>query len=55
MSTVFPQNAMHAIGMDHPLFHTVYDITELKAKHGAPKPLEGVTFTATKGAPSMLV
>jgi len=29
--------------MDHPIFHTVYDITTLTGLHGPPRPLEGVT------------
>ncbi len=49
MSTVFPQHSLHAIGMQHPLFHTVYDITQLKAKHGTPRPLEGVTMGGRLG------
>ncbi len=34
---------METLGMEHPVFHTVYEITELAAKHGQPHPLEGVT------------
>ena len=34
MATIFPEQPLAAIGMDHPVFHTVYDINELKAKHG---------------------
>jgi hypothetical protein len=49
MSTVFPQTPLQAIGMQHPLFHTVYDITELKAKHGTPRPVEGVTLGGRLG------
>ena len=30
--------------MDHPVFHTVYDIKTLSAKHGKPHPLEGITL-----------
>src|SRR5207253_3315746 len=43
MSLVFPQYPLVAVGMEHPIFHTVYEIKELQAKHGKPKPLEGVT------------
>jgi hypothetical protein len=28
--------------MDHPLFHTVYDIKDLQARHGKPRPIEGI-------------
>ena len=38
-----PSTRSQPIGMDHPLFHTVYDIKELQAKHGKPQPLEGIT------------
>lgn len=44
MAKIFPDASLSAIGMDHPLFHTARDVTELKAKHGRPKPLEGVTL-----------
>ena len=43
MAKVFPEHGLAALGMDHPIFHTVYDISELKAKHGTPRPLEGIT------------
>jgi hypothetical protein len=42
MARIFPQQPMQALGMDHPIFHTVFEITELKARHGTPKPLEGI-------------
>jgi DNA transposition AAA+ family ATPase len=35
--------------MSHAVFHTVYDIAELKAKRGHPKPLEGVTINGRLG------
>jgi hypothetical protein len=49
MATVFPDLPLEPLGMDHPLFHTVYDITELEAKHGKPKPLEGITVGGRLG------
>jgi hypothetical protein len=49
MSTVFPEAPLDAIGMDHPMFHTVHDITELHAKHGTPKPLEGINVGGRLG------
>jgi hypothetical protein len=44
MATVFPEQGLDAIGMEHPLFHTVYEIRELRAAHGKPRPLEGVSL-----------
>ena len=49
MAKVFPDRAMAALGMDHPLFHTVYDIAELKAKHGKARPLEAVSVGGRVG------
>ena len=43
MGLLFPDNPATAIGYDHPVFNTVHRIESLKAKHGTPKPLEGVT------------
>ncbi len=42
MARIFPEQAMSPIGMDHPVFHTVYDIKSLRTKHGQPHPLEGI-------------
>jgi hypothetical protein len=42
MARLFPETPLRPIGMDHPVFHTVYEINDLKAKHGKPKPLEGI-------------
>ena len=44
MAKVFPENPIQSLGMDHPVFHTVYEIKDLQAKHGKPRPLEGVSF-----------
>ncbi len=44
MAAVFPQNSLEPIGMDHTLFHTVFEIKDLTAKHGTPKPLDGITI-----------
>lgn len=44
ITAVFAPLSLAALAMDHPLFHTVYDIDELKAKHGKPRPLEGITI-----------
>lgn len=44
MAALFEEQNLEPLGMDHPVFHTVYDITELHAKHGTPKPLEGISL-----------
>lgn len=49
MAKIFPDNKLTALGLDHAVFHTVYDIAELKAKHGKPKPLEGVSINGRLG------
>jgi hypothetical protein len=43
MTKVFADRPLTPLKMDHPVFHTVYEIKELTAKHGAPRPLEGVS------------
>ena len=35
---------MKKLEMDHAVFHTVYDIKKLNAKHGEPRPLEGISI-----------
>lgn len=49
MALIFPDAKLGPLGMDHAVFHTVYDIAELKAKHGKPKPLEGVSIDGRLG------
>jgi hypothetical protein len=49
MAAVFPQHPLSPIGMNHTLFNTVYEIKELKAKHGTPRPLDGVTIGGRLG------
>lgn len=44
MAAVFPDLRLEPLGMNHSVFHTVYDIEELQAKHGAPRPLEGISL-----------
>lgn len=44
LAKVFPDHPLKAIGMDHPIFHTVFDVTELKGLHANPRPLEGVSL-----------
>jgi hypothetical protein len=49
MELAFPTHSMAALAMDHPLFHTVYDINTLEARHGKCKPLEGITINGRLG------
>ena len=44
MAAVFTEQPLQSLGMDHPIFHTVYEIPELQSKHGTPKPLEAITL-----------
>jgi len=44
LAQLFPQCPLQQIGMDHPVFHTVYEINSLQAKQGTPRPLEGITI-----------
>jgi hypothetical protein len=49
MARVFPAAAMQPLGLDHPVFHTVYEIKDLQAKHGKPRPLDGITLGGRLG------
>ena len=49
MSMMFPQHPLEPIGMDHPIFNTVYEIKVLKAAHGKPQPIEGITVAGRLG------
>jgi hypothetical protein len=49
MVAVFPEQRLKPIAMEHPVFHTVYDIKDLQAKHGKPHPLEGITIGGRLG------
>jgi hypothetical protein len=44
MGSLFPDRRLEPIDVSHPIFHTVADISELRAKHGTPRPLEGLSF-----------
>ncbi len=44
MASIFPDQPLSPLGMDHPVFHSASDITALKAKHGTPRPLEGISL-----------
>jgi hypothetical protein len=49
MAKVFPDHPLEALTLKHPVFHTVYDINELQAHHGSPRPLEGLSFDERLG------
>jgi hypothetical protein len=42
MAQVFPDTPLKPVAMDHPVFHMVTDIASLAARHGKPRPLEGI-------------
>lgn len=49
MATVFGDRKLEELGQNHLVFHTVYDIAKLEAKHGTPRPLEGIHFNSRLG------
>lgn len=49
MAAVFAEFPLRVIEADHPVFHTVYDIGDLEIKHGASRPLEGVSIGGRLG------
>lgn len=49
MAIVFSKYPLSEVAMGHPLFNTVYEIKKLKAKHGTPRPLEGITIGGRLG------
>jgi hypothetical protein len=49
MARLFPDHPMQEIPMSHPIFHTVYDVTELKGLHSTPRPLEGISIGSRLG------
>jgi hypothetical protein len=49
MAATFQDRSMDTVGQDHMIFHTVYDVPELRAKHGTPKPLVGIHFGTRLG------
>lgn len=49
MSLVFKNREMNVVSQEHLVFHTAYEITQLKAKHGEPKPLMGIHFGSRLG------
>ncbi len=49
MATIYGEGRLSALAMEHSVFHTVYDVEEVKAKHGQVKPLEGISFEGRLG------
>lgn len=49
IARVFPEYTLQPIDLAHQVFHTVYDIKELKAKHGKPQPLQGLSLGGRLG------
>jgi hypothetical protein len=49
MALLFPDHPLEEIPMSHPIFHTVYDVTELKGLHRTPRPLEGISIGSRLG------
>ena len=49
MARLFPDHPLEGIGMDHPIFHTVYDVASLQGLHSQPRPLEGVSLNGRLG------
>jgi uncharacterized protein DUF4159 len=49
MQKVFPDHPLMALTLDHPVFHTVYDIKELRGSHGRIRALEGVSMGGRLG------
>ena len=49
MAVVFSGRPLQPIDMSHPIFHTVYEIEQLKAAHGTPHPLVGISIGGRLG------
>lgn len=49
MARVFAKKTLEPLSLEHPVFHMVTDIKELTAKHGTPRPLEGISFNGRLG------
>lgn len=49
MALTFQNKSLETLTTDHLVFHTVYDIENLEAKHGTPKPLVGIHFGTRLG------
>jgi len=49
LAAVFVDTPLTQLEMTHAVFHTVHDITKLEARHGTPRPLEGLTLNGRLG------
>lgn len=49
MAAIFTDQTLQPLDLDHPVFQTVHVINSLEAKHGKPKPLEGLHFNGRLG------
>lgn len=49
MAKTFVNRELKPLSKDHLVFHTAYDIKQLEAKHGTPKPLAGLHFGTRLG------
>ncbi len=49
MAAIFADQTLQPLDLDHPVFQTVHVINGLEAKHGEPKPLEGLHFNGRLG------
>jgi hypothetical protein len=50
IALVFSDQSLEPIDLSHPIFHTVYDITQLSTSHGGtPRPLVGVSIGGRLG------
>ena len=49
MARIFADHPLQPVDMSHPMFHTVYEIKQLRARHGQPRPLEGINLGGRLG------
>lgn len=49
MAKTFVDRELKPLSKDHLVFHTAYDVKQLEAKHGTPKPLAGLHFGTRLG------
>ncbi len=49
MAKTFVGRELKPLSKDHLVFHTAYDVKQLEAKHGTPKPLTGLHFGTRLG------
>ncbi len=49
MATIFAEQELEELSMDHAVFHTAADINKLTTQYGEPKPLEGISVEGRLG------